>query len=323
MVVPTPDIQEGSASTGPSSLDPNFRLLKWRLWLALALSGFSAIAHLGGFGGISGTGLVGSLGLMYTTLAASWAASMARFPSRPLIAAQLIADVVALALVVHFTGGPYSAFPLMFCVPIMLGAQLLGSRWAVILAGAAAIFTGGGHFGLAVGWLMTGQSIPLNYLEGWPVVVTALHVGLFLVVGMISGDLAARLNRRSVHEARTVLQFRKARCEVRNILDNIRSGLITIDRDGLITRVNPSCCTILKAAETDLLGRNISDAMLGGMEPLAEIILPVADGGEAVNRGEIVVNRFGVDLPLGLNVNPVSYPRGRETGAIAIHAELI
>ena len=313
---------EGLGLSDPSVADPNIRLLKWRLWLALAVTGFSALAHFVGFVGVSPTGLVGSIGLMYTTQAASWAAAMARFPTRPLLATQLICDILTLALVVHFTGGPYSAFPLLFCVPIMLGATLLGSRWAVILAGAAATATGGGHFGLAVGWLMTGKSLQLDYLEGWPVVVTALHVGLFLVVGMISGDLAARLNRRNIHQARTSLQFRKSRCEVRNILDNSYSGLITVDREGLITRVNPSCCMILKSAEADLLGRNIREAMLGGMENLAEIILPVAVGGKAVHRGEIVINRFDVDLPLGLNVNPVTSPRGRVIGAIAIFADL-
>jgi two-component system, NtrC family, sensor histidine kinase PilS len=302
--------------------DANLRLLKWRLGFAAALTGFSALAHVIGFAGISTAGLVGSVGLLYTTLAASYAATMARLPERPLLSAQLVADIVSLALVVHFTGGPYSAFPLFFCVPIMLGATTLGSRWAVILAGAAATATGGGHFGLAVGWLLTGRTGSLDYLEGWPVVVTALHVGLFLVVGMISGDLAGRLARRNQHQARTTLQFRKARCEVRNILDNIHSGLISIDRDGIVTRVNLACCRILKASEADLLGRHITASMQGGLEALSDIILPVADGEDPVNRGEIVVNRFGVDLPLGLNVNPVTSPRGRVIGAIAIFADL-
>ena len=35
-----------------------------------------------------------------------------------------------------------------------------------------------------------------------------------------------------IDQARTHLMAQKARCEVRNILDNIQSGLITIDRDG-------------------------------------------------------------------------------------------
>ena len=34
------------------------------------------------------------------------------------------------------------------------------------------------------------------------------------------------------------------------------------------------------------------------------------------HRGEIVVRRFGVELPLGLNVNPVTSPRGKVIGAI-------
>lgn len=319
---PTQSRAEEADLAGILPADANFRLLKWRIGFALALTGFSALAHVVGFSGISVAGLIGSVGLLYTTLAASYAATMARLPERPLLGAQLVADIVSLALVVHFTGGPYSAFPLFFCVPIMLGATLLGSRWSVVLAGAAATATGGGHFGLAVGWLLTGRTGSHDYLQGWPVVVTALHVGLFLVVGMISGEMAGRLARRNQHEARTALQFRKARCEVRNILDNIQSGLISIDRDGVVTRVNHACCRILKATESDLLGRHISASMQGGLETLADIILPVAAGGEPVNRGEIVVNRFGVDLPLGLNVNPVTSPRGRVIGAIAIFADL-
>ena len=297
-------------------------LLKWRLGLVVAVAVTSWLAHWIGLEIISGAGLIGSLGLMVTLLAAGWAATMASLPERPLLAGQLLADVAALTLVVHFTGGPYSIFPLFFCVPILLAAALLNSRWSVILAGAAAIGTGGGHFGLALGWLLTGRSVSADYLQGWPVVVTALHVGLFLVVGMISGDLAAKIARRKAYQERTELQFRKARCEVRNILDNIRSGLISIDRDGVITRVNPTCCRILQANESDLQGRNISVAMQGGLEELASLVLPVAAGGPAVQRGEIVVERYGRELPLGLNVNPLTSPRGKVIGAIAIFADL-
>ena len=308
----------------PASLGPaaTTLLLKWRLGLALAVAGTAYVAHQIGLEIVSGAGLVGSLGLMLTTLAAGWAATMARLPERPLLAAQLLADAASLTLVVHFTGGPFSIFPLFFCVPILLSAVLLGPRGAVILAGAAAIGTGGGHFGLALGWLLAGRTLDADVLQGWPVVVTALHVGLFLVVGMISGDLAERIARRKAYQERTELQFRKARCEVRNIVDNIQSGLISIDRDGVITRVNPTCCRILQAGEPELLGRRIGLAMQGGLEDLATTILPVAGGGEAVHRAEIVVQRFGRELPLGLNVNPLVSPKGKVIGAIAIFADL-
>ena len=130
-------------------------------------------------------GLVGSLGLLVTTVAVSWAAAQASAPQRVLLAAQLIADTLSIGLIVHFTGGPFSVFPLVFCVPIMLAANYLDARWSVAVAGLAAILTGGGHFGLALGWLLTGASTSHEYLSGWPVFVTAVHMSIFIVTGMI------------------------------------------------------------------------------------------------------------------------------------------
>ena len=63
----------------------------------------------------------------------------------------------------------------------------------------AAIFTGGGHFGLAVGWLSGGAPAGFDYTSGQPVVVTVVHLGLFLAIGLVSGGLARSLARRG-HE---------------------------------------------------------------------------------------------------------------------------
>ena len=52
------------------------------------------------------------------------------------------------------------------------------------------------------------------------------------------------------------------------------------------------------------------------------IILPVATGGDTVSRGEINVNRRGVRMPLGLNVNHVTAPNGKIIGAITIFTDL-
>jgi two-component system sensor histidine kinase PilS (NtrC family) len=267
-------------------------------------------------------GLLGSLGLLYTSIAAAWAAVMAGAPRRTLLVFQLAADTLCIGLLVNFSGGPYSAFPLVFCVTIMLGAYYLDRRWAMAFAGVAAILVGGGHFGLALGWLIAGKDAPLDYLQGWPVLITALHMSIFIVTGMISGGLAWRLAERRQEQHRSHVQVQKARCEVRNILDNIRSGLITIDRKGIITRVNPSCCDILKMDAAELVGHRISRVLAEGMEELADIIMPVAAGEAAVNRGEVWVCLRGREMPLGLNVNHVTRGDGKVIGAIAIFTDL-
>ena len=77
---------------------------------------------------------------------------------------------------------------------------------------------------------MSGSQSGAGYTSGWPVMVTASHMGIFLIVGMAAGAQAHLLDRRNQLQMRNILQVRQARSEVRNILDNIRSGLITIDK---------------------------------------------------------------------------------------------
>jgi two-component system sensor histidine kinase PilS (NtrC family) len=306
----------------PGAASPSVRLLVWRMWLAAFLGTVCLISYQVAPERLIVAGLVSSLGLMCTTLAASWAAAMARAPGNVLLAFQLLADTVIIALLVHFSGGPFSPLPLVFCIPIILGAYYLGRTWAMILAGAAAVFTGGGHFGLALGWLMAGNQSVAGYTTGWPVMVTSIHMGIFLIVGIASGEQAIQLDRRQKMQLRNVLQVRQARSEVRNILDNIRSGLLTIDKRGIISRVNPSCCRILQMEPGDLLGRPIDQVLQSGLQELADIIAPVAQGAEAVSRGEVMVKRLGRDIPLGLNVNHMTTSKGAIVGAIAIFTDL-
>jgi two-component system sensor histidine kinase PilS (NtrC family) len=307
---------------GSGNRDPNVRLLMWRLLLAAFLSVSSLFVHYFGSKDVSAPGLLGSLGLLFTTITVCWAAYLAGAPRRLLLSVQLAADTLCIGLLVHFSGGPYSAFPLMFLVPIMLGAYYRDARWSMTIAGIAAILIGGGHFGLALGWLMTGTETTLDYLHGWPVFVTALHMGVFLVTGMISGGLARRLAKRRQDQARSHQVAQKARCEVRNILDNIQSGLITVNGKGVITRVNPSACRILQLTPRQLLKQDIRGVMADGMQELTDTILPVATGGEAVTRGEIHIHRRGARMPLGLNVNHVTGLNGRVIGAITIFTDL-
>ena len=315
----TTDSGTWGRAAGP---DPCARLLVWRGYLTLFLALVCAVSWFLAPQKVVLPGMVSSLGLMLTALAASWAAVMAGLPARFQLGGQLAADALVIALLVHFTGGPYSAFPLVFCVPIILGAYFLGRGAAIVLAGVAAVATGGGHFGLALGWLLTGTGGGSDYFLGWPVLVTATHMAIFLVMGMVSGELAGRLARRQRLQLQNLLQIRQARSEVRNILDNIRSGLLTTDKHGAITRVNPSCCRILEMSQADLLGRSIDQVMLGGLEELANIILPVARGGDPVHRGEVRVQRLGREKPLGLNVNHMTTSRGTIVGAIAIFTDL-
>ncbi len=151
-------------------------------------------------------------------------------------------------------------------------------------------------------------------------------VALVVVIGLLSQGLAwdffRRTHRLKQEGSLSQLRVQKARWEVRNIIDNIRSGLLTIDRQGRVVRVNPACCCILEMESQDILGRKLEDICRGGMEQLNDAIFPVAQGDVPVDRGEVELNRMGRTIPIGLNVNHVTAPNGKIMGAISIFTDL-
>lgn len=152
--------------------------------------------------------------------------------------------------------------------------------------------------------------------------IVALMVIAVLVTQGLTWDYFRRDLLMKQVEKLNKIRVQKARWEVRNIIDNIRSGLLTIDAQGLVIRVNPACCRILEMESRDMLGRKLSDICRGGMEDLNNTIFPVAQGKAAVDRGEVQLKRLGRSIPLGLNVNHVTSPNGKIIGAISIFTDL-
>ena len=72
------DANDGSraqkTSAGPGGRDTNAKLLYWRLILAAFLSISSLFVHFLGTWDVSLPGMLGSLGLYFTTVAVCWAA---------------------------------------------------------------------------------------------------------------------------------------------------------------------------------------------------------------------------------------------------------
>ncbi len=208
----------------------------------------------------SGTGLIGTLAVLGTSIGLAWMAEAGRWSSRALIPVQMAIDTLSVGLVAFFSG--QSNFVIVFLV--FLSVLVQGLTWS--------------YFRRA---LSMQKQDTLNHLR-----------------------------------------VQKARWEVRNIVDNIRSGLLTVDGKGVVIRVNPACCRILEMEDRDMLGRKLTDICRGGMEQLSETILPVAEGAPAVDRGEVNLRRMGRDLPIGLNVNHLTAPNGKTIGAISIFTDL-
>ncbi len=247
-------------SGGGSKNNLDTRRFLGRSILFLVLSLAAMVAHRYAPDQTSGTGLIGTLAVLGTSIALAWMAEMGRWSGKSLIPIQMIIDVIAVGLVAYFAGQAPGIIALM----VFFGAMAQALAW----------------------------------------------------------DFLRRTVLMKQDETLNQLRVQKARWEVRNIIDNIRSGLLTIDRHGLVIRVNPACCHILEMESRDMLGRKLSDICRGGMEELDDKIFPVAKGQPPVDRGEVQLKRLGRTIPLGLNVNHVTAPNGKIIGAISIFTDL-
>ncbi len=111
--------------------------------------------------------------------------------------------------------------------------------------------------------------------------------------------------------------------DLRNIMDNLSSGLVIIDPRGVIQRLNPAAQSILMLDEELALGHVMTNVFGEGLHDFTRALAQVLSGGDPVWRREIRILRGdSVDLPVGVSVSPIEASDGALTGAVAIFQDL-
>jgi len=111
--------------------------------------------------------------------------------------------------------------------------------------------------------------------------------------------------------------------DLHNVLDNLSSGLVIVDRRGIIQRMNPAAETILQVDEDLILRQSITDVFDNGLRGFTCALAQVLAGNGPVLRREVSVDRNdGQTLPVGVSVNPIIADNGALTGAVAIFQDL-
>jgi two-component system, NtrC family, sensor histidine kinase PilS len=111
--------------------------------------------------------------------------------------------------------------------------------------------------------------------------------------------------------------------DLHNVLDNLSSGLVIVDRRGIIQRMNPAAEIILHVDEDLTLRHPITDVFDTGLRSFTRALAQVLAGSGPVLRREVSIDRGdGQTLPVGVSVNPIMSDDGALTGAVAIFQDL-
>jgi PAS domain S-box-containing protein len=124
------------------------------------------------------------------------------------------------------------------------------------------------------------------------------------------------------HINRLIEELRQQRNKVQAVLDSIAEGVLTVDREGRITSLNPAAQRILGCTEASL-HRPVEEALpveIGGAgSPLHETL---RTGRPARNREISIADRKGRSIPLSVCTGPFRDESGATLGAVCTLRDL-
>ena len=179
---------------------------------------------------------------------------------------QTLFDVVFATMLIYLTGGSLSIFSSVYFFPIISGGLLIPLK--------------GGLFGAAAATLLFALVLLLEFFGYLPDYVLlskfyeqaalASNVQQFGTMGLtfflgafISAMFGTMLRSTTKELSSTKYDFDRLSLLYKIIFDNIGTGILTINRDGIITSANNATSAITGQAPGELLGRELTSMFPG------------------------------------------------------------
>jgi two-component system, NtrC family, sensor histidine kinase PilS len=184
---------------------------------------------------------------------------------------QLIFDTVLVTVVVHLTGGQYSAFAPLYILVIFAGALLLPLLGGMLIGLLASIL-----YFASMMWVADAS------LTGG-VVLQAL---LFAVVAMVTGSLGDRLRQTGTVLGEVEAELRLLRLDTDEVLGTLATGILTVDGNGNLAYINRAGSRILELPVNRWLGRPILEKLDDVAPGMGAVIRRSRDRRRAIRRFE-------------------------------------
>ena len=232
---------------------------------------------------------------------------------------QAAADVAFISIIVFATGLYDSVFSFMFVIVILLGSlerYLRGAvGWALLSSAAYTVLVYLQMRGILLPPGFEATSVSFSQFARSAVTNSTA----FLLTGVLSGLLGEeiRKGKEKVRDRDDVI--RKLESFHKHVIDNIPSGLLTIDTQGKVNLVNDTACAILGKTREDTVGK-----------PMGQVLAGI-EGWEAregrddsrIPRAEIRFLRAdGTEVYLGFSTSPMKDAEGRSIGRVVIFQDL-
>lgn len=226
------------------------------------------------------------------------------------------------AAIVNHSGGIDSPFSLFFVLSIAsagLICQLKGSMLAAATGSVFYVFVVlGSSFERAVAFPTLSNLVRFYGSSSADFSTLALNIFIFLIIAFNVGYMAEKLHRKTRELSLTSDQLRHTRLETEEIIEQMHSGLVSIDAEGRIVHFNRSAEAILGVGRQQAKERHYSEVLTGGLLSLGELVADSLERQLCQERTEIRIAREGKrEIPLGLSITPL-WDEGEVFGGLVV-----
>lgn len=170
---------------------------------------------------------------------------------------QNLLDTCFVAILIFFSGSSNSTFTSVFFFPIVAGGLILPKRGGILAAASSTLLYGGLLFletyGLYPSYLVDFVRMPETSLFISLNLFTVNGLSFFLAA-LVSTLFGLRLQKTETALSASLIKYDRLATLYKRIFDNISTGIITIDSNGVITSANNAVHKITGLSAVDLSG---------------------------------------------------------------------
>ncbi len=199
---------------------------------------------------------------------------------------QALFDVVLVALLIRLTGSSFTDFSPLYILVISEGALLLPLPGGVLIGAMASVL----FFGEVAWFQQEALSAQL-----------ALQIGLFTMVAIVTGILGDRLRRAGLRLGAIETELEQLRLDTSDILDNLSTGVLTVDGAGRLAYLNPAGAELLRIDPGQWFGEEIIGTVEGIAPGMGALLTRSTQQRLPQSRFKTTMSRDGRSVTLGVS----------------------
>jgi len=235
---------------------------------------------------------------------------------------QIVIDHLFITVLIYFTGGKDSFFPIAYIFTIIGSSMIFYKRGALFSASFSSLLYGLLLLLQLYQWMApSGQ--PASYDPSQTFYSLIIYMATFYIVAFLSGVISEDLKKKKKELLQKQVDYNQLETFNRNIIQSLDSGLLTIDLSGKINFLNRTAEKILNRNREELKSTSIFDLFPNIHDVLEQVKKKLCNPSSDYQRYEtLLTNHHDKNIYLGFSISPLTNPEESLIGHTLIFQDI-